>query len=812
MRGSGEAVGAVSDLLEGRGMASDNLPAIRVQAAPAIAPATPPRFLAAAAEETGLDWRRVASALWRFKWVMLLTVALGTAGGVGATRFLRPEYLAQATVWVDLPDRRGVADRSGPLRPGQLLDAESWLDLLKSYVVLDAVAREQRLYLGLKSPEDTAVFTGFRVAEDFRPGDYRLAVSGDGRGYVLAAPEGIVFERGAIGDSVGVRLGFLWVPPAGDFTPGRTIAFSMTTLRDAARGLTDALGAQMDPNGNFLRIELRGNDPRRVSGILNAVTERYVQVAAELKREKLTELTKALQEQLSVAHTNLQQAETALRTFRTETITLPSDRPRTAAAGPEARDPVFSNFFDMEIERDQQRRDREAIERLLADARASALPAGALMLIGSVQRSAGLSQALKELTDKQASLRSMQYRYLDDYAPVQRLKAEIADLETRTIPTLARALVAQLAAREAEVGRQVDATSDQLRRIPPRALEEARLQRSLTLAEDLYTTLQRRYEEAEVSERTIVPDLRILDAAVVPRKPVKNTAPRLMLLAFCGSFGLAVVGALLLDRIDPRVRYPKQVSQELGLPILGAVPHLKDAANPTDVVEALRGLCLNLVHAHGAAGPLLVTVTSPGAGDGKSFLTSNLALAFADGGHRTLLVDGDMRRGLLHRRFNANRKPGLIEFLHGDATREQIVQATSYPWLYLIGCGTRTNRAPELLGSAAMGQLVTALRSEYDVILVDSPPLGAGVDPFILGTMTGNVVLVLRTGYSHRDMVGAKLEVLDRLPVRTLGAVLNDVPSGAAYGYYSYYSYSLPGYQAVDEEDGLEVGSRPRVI
>jgi hypothetical protein len=86
------------------------------------------------------------------------------------------------------------------------------------------------------------------------------------------------------------------------------------------------------------------------------------------------------------------------------------------------------------------------------------------------------------------------------------------------------------------------------------------------------------------------------------------------------------------------------------------------------------------------------------------------------------------------------------------------------------------------------------------------------VDPFILGTMTGNVVLVLRTGYSHRDMVGAKLEVLDRLPVRTLGAVLNDVPSGAAYGYYSYYSYSLPGYQAVDEEDGLEVGSRPRVI
>jgi uncharacterized protein involved in exopolysaccharide biosynthesis len=125
MRGSGEAVGAVSDLLQGRGMASDNLPAIRVQAAPAAARLAPPSFAAPASEEPGLDWRRIASALWRFKWVVLLAVALGTAAGVAATRFLSPQYVAQATVWIDEPDRRGAAgDRSGPLRPERLLDAE----------------------------------------------------------------------------------------------------------------------------------------------------------------------------------------------------------------------------------------------------------------------------------------------------------------------------------------------------------------------------------------------------------------------------------------------------------------------------------------------------------------------------------------------------------------------------------------------------------------------------------------------------------------------------------------------------------------
>jgi Mrp family chromosome partitioning ATPase len=102
-----------------------------------------------------------------------------------------------------------------------------------------------------------------------------------------------------------------------------------------------------------------------------------------------------------------------------------------------------------------------------------------------------------------------------------------------------------------------------------------------------------------------------------------------------------------------------------------------------------------------------------------------------------------------------------------------------------------------------MAQLLVTLRANYDVILVDSPPLGAGVDPFVLGTLTGNVMLVLRTGVTDREYTEAKLDMLDRLPVRVLGAVLNDVRAGEAYGYYSYYSY-LPGYAANDEADEPE--------
>ena len=796
-------------------MIPKHLPAIRAQPASpaALRRASPPRGSTLPDDDAGPDWRRILSALLRFKWVVILMVTAGLGAAVAASRVLRPVYVAQANVWVDVPDRRGGGgvDARGPIRQGALLDADAWVELLRSYIVLDQVVRDLRLYLEVRTPGDRAGFAGFRVGDTFRPGDYRLSVNPGGKEYTLSSAEGAELDRGTVGDSVGSRLGFRWVPAPGSFAPGHTVEFSVVPPRDAALRLGEQLNVRMDLNGNFLAVELRGTNPVLISGILNAVTERYVEVAAQLKREKLTELTKILEDQLTVAQRNLDDAESALQAFRTRTITLPTDPPAGAGTGGEARDPVRTSFFEMQVERDQLRRDRDAIERLLAQPGDAGLPVDALSAIGSVQHAPELSNALKELSDKQAQLRVLRYHYSEAYPPLQQTVAEIRELEQRTIPTLARALAAQLGTRESELGRQVGAASRDLRQIPARAIEEVRLHRNAQLKEQTYTALQERFDQSRLAAEATVPDVRILDPAIVPQRPVKNTTPQLLLMGLLAGFGLGVVGAIVLDRVDPRVRYPEQVSRDLGLPILGAVPHLRGKDEPDEVVEALRGVCLNLVHAHGAAGPLLVTITSPGAGDGKSFLTANLALTFADGGHRTLLMDGDIRRGVLHRRFNANRQPGLVDFLRGEAGRDQIVQSTSYPGLSLIGCGTRTQRAPEVLGSPAMTQLVAELRSAYDVIVLDSPPLGAGVDPFILGTVTGTLLLVLRTGHSHRDVAGAKLEVLERLPIRLLGAVLNDVPRGAAYGYYASYSYFLPGYEAVDEGDGRRT-SGPRVV
>jgi len=752
-----------------------------------------------------IDWRRIGAAGMRFKWIVALVAVLGTAAGFVLTRFLDPTYAARATLWVDVPDVR--SRDQGPIQSGQLVGSSGWVDLLESHIVLDDVVRELRLYLSLETPADTAALATFAVTDRARPGTYRLGVTRSGQ-FTLTTQAGDTLQRGAVGDSIGAHLGFTWRPPAAALPPGRTIEFTVAFPPGVAARLAAQLRVRTDllegKVGNFMTVELRGSSSSDVTDVVNAIAERFVVVVTDLRRRKLSELMNILGEQVQHSQRNLAGAEQALRDFRVRAVTVLSNEPAPVfTGGASARDPAYANFFDLKASREQIRRDRLELDRVLAQAADTGLATDALETIGSVQRSSALVQALRELTNKQAELRALRSRYSDEHVPVRRIAADIATLERRTIPLLVQGLIAQLAAREAEQGRQVDSVAGGLRRIPPLAIEEGRLQRDVTIAEQLFANIRQRYEEARLAEVSSIPEVRILDRAVRPEKPLFNATPLLIALAFLGSCFAGVLGVVVLDHLDPRVRYPAQVTRTMGLTILGVVPSVKrrnGGASPdgiAPVIEALRGVRLRVVHAHGPPGPVVVTVTSPGRGDGKSFVASNLALAFADAGYRTLLIDGDIRRGTLHRVLKTNRRPGLTELLAGEASREQVVQSAGYPSLWFIGCGARTHTGPELLASAPMSQLLTSLRSDYHAILVDSPPLAAGVDAFALGTMTGALVLVLRAGVSNRDLAEAKLDVLGRLPVRVLGAVLNDARLEGDYRYYSYY---LAGYELVGEE------------
>ncbi len=757
--------------------------------------------------EEGMDWRRYWSALRRYKWWVMLAAIVGTGLGFVASRFSKAIYSAQATVWIEARDEKGNAER-GPIRQGQLLDSYGWVELLNSFVVLDHAVERVKLYLQFESAGDSTLFKEFALAKSFAPGSYRLAVDDAGSSVTLSTAVGTLIERASPGDSLGRKIGFHWAPSPTDLAPGQVVDFTVVTPRDAARGLAEQLLITPAVDGNFVRVELEGPNPVLIAATVNALVERYEDVAAELKREKLTELANILNEQLQQSEENLRRAELALESFRVQTITLPTERATPMAPGVVyTTDPVMDNFFQMKVAREQLVRDRDAIVRALESGLGGRLSTDALEVIGEIQRSSVISEALGELMERQAELRALRYRYTDEHPTVSRLANEVIDLESVVIPGLLRALVNDLDGRRNELDSMIESAGRELQQIPPRAIREARLTRDKIVAEDLHTQLKQRYESARLAEASSIPDLRILDPAVVPQRPVRYRGQTYILIGLLGGFAMGIIGVIVADKVDGRVRYPAQITSDLGLSLLGVVPRLRGAGNGADsddavaVIEALRGVRLNLIHARGAGGPFAVTVSSPAAGDGKTFVSSNLALAFAEAGHRTLLIDGDSRRGTLHRAVNGKRKPGLTDFLGGEATVEEIVQKTEYSALHFVGCGTRTSEAPELLSSAAMARFMASMRNSYGVIIVDSPPLSAGIDAYALSTLTGNLAVVLRLGATNRELAEAKLEAVDRLPIRVLGAILNDVRESTAYSYYRYYSNYLPGYEHEDEED-----------
>jgi capsular exopolysaccharide synthesis family protein len=731
---------------------------------------------------------------------------LATAAGVfGAAKFLHPEYEAHTAIWID---QSGRTAGPAPLTSAPLFDAQGWAQLLVSNTVLDTVVVEQHLWVSTASRALSPLFGSVLPGAGPSPGAYQLRIDSAGTSYTLGAVAGQIVERGTLGDSIGRAIGLRWAPAAASFAAGSTYVFNIVTPQTAANGLAGDLHLSINQSGSFLAVTLAGPSAARTAAILNAVATRYVDVAGRMQREQLSEVSKVLASQIQYANQSLVEAEGELQAFRVKTITGPQVQVTgSGTIGPSASDlspdaATLNQFHSLQTRLDSLRADRAALAQLLSAAPQSGISVAAFLAIPAVRQSPRLVTALNDLTDAQNRLRTMQVRYTGAYPAVQALNAQVTSIADTTIPRLTRELMDRLGSTTTSLTADVSQSADSLRALPPRATEQARLMRKVALATSLYENLQQRQSEAQIAMASSIGSVHVLDAAVAPSRPTKNTTPRIVAFAAVAGLGMAIVLALILDRMDPRFRHPSQVTGEMGLAILGTIPHVKSPngdstaeAQPA-LREAIRGLRMNVAYAYGAAGPVTITLTSPGSRDGKSFISLNLARAFAEGGARTLLIDGDARRGTLHHRFRVARKPGLTDYLHDGLELDRVIRQTGVEGLQLIPSGTHSHDAPELLASPAMRTLMADLRDRFDVIVCDSPPLSAGIDAFALGVATANLLLVLRTGVSDREMAHAKLDVLKRMPVRLLGAVLNDVPGSAPYSYYSNY---LPGYETASE-------------
>ncbi len=340
-----------------------------------------------------------------------------------------------------------------------------------------------------------------------------------------------------------------------------------------------------------------------------------------------------------------------------------------------------------------------------------------------------------------------------------------------------------------------------LNRIPKRELELARLEREKEANSKIYLMLLEKREQAQISEVRESGGISVLELARLPAGPNTVSKMKKSVLFLILGVLIGIGGAFVVDYVDSAVRDEFEITRISGLPILGRIPRIEndkkeknnsgehlfvltEQESRSHIAEAFRSLRANIKLSRTEGIPSTILVTGPDTGSGKSMIAINLALSFVSAGKRVLLVDMDLRRPAIERYLGIKKKKGLTELLiNEDMDIEPIV----VEGLHVIPSGKLPPNPSELLDSNRTRELLNKWKKQYDIVILDSPPIMTVSDSRILATEVEETLLVASYGETNRHMIAQASELLKQLSIRALGYILNKVDIHKEYGYYGYY-------------------------
>lgn len=688
-------------------------------------------------------------------WLILVAVALGLAAGVTANLVLPKRYTAQVNIEVaeDLSSQfrlEQMQDLAGGSDDSEKLDTE--IEILRS----PSLALETIRTLHLESNPDFMPLSGGRPWDLSSPA-IREALIGNFRGNLSVT-----------------RMG----------------------------------------HTSIIQVFVTSGRPALASLMANTLIDRYIEHSFRDNYAATAKVSGWLDQQLNGLKDNLEKSQSRLLELQRDIGVVNLGGENTPGVSPKVAnlEELNKTFADAEV------------DRLMKEARLREIKSSTPDVIDAAvaNMDPALQVSKQTLAQERTEYTSLIQTYGSAYPRVKALKAQIDQLEH----SLAQQENAQVeraqkefeAAQnnEAMLKKTLNAQEQDVYSNGEKAMQYELARRDYEANRLLYDGLQERLQEAGIMAGLHSTAIHIIDNADIPAYPSYPRTKVNVAIGFGAGLLLGLGLALLLEGLDTNLKTMAEIEQALQLPLLAAVPSVetedlfpskfrefavsRGASSWSRIAEALRGMRTSILLSSPGSPPKVIMITSTRPAEGKSSIATLTAITFALNGSRVLLIDADLRRPSVHLRFRMAKGLGLSSVLSGKtAVREAAVEWPELPNLHIMSSGPVPPLPSELLGSKQMEDMLAELRTAYDFIIIDTPPVLAVTDASILGRLTDAVILIIRYGTAQRHVVQRSIDLLDRSGAHLLGVVVNAVDFKAPeyseyYGrkYYEYYGERNP--------------------
>jgi succinoglycan biosynthesis transport protein ExoP len=556
-------------------------------------------------------------------------------------------------------------------------------------------------------------------------------------------------------------------------------------------------------------VSARSTDRHQTSLIANTLVDAYIDQNLENKLSATKEAVTWLGQELETTQKKLTDSEAALQAYKEQHAIISLE---------DRQNIVMQKLSELNTAVNDAKIKRAGIE-----AEYRKIQESGILQLESVPQVINnpLIQELKvELANLETELSEMQKKFRSKHPNVTALRSQIISVRKRInaeIKRITDSITSEYEvalAHEQDLMEMLEQQKLEALELDQKAIKYKELQREVESNQRIYDTLLQRAKEASISERLETSNIGIVDRATIPTSPIAPRKKRNIFLGIVVGLVMGTTLAFLFEYLDNSIRTAEDLKRYLNMPFLGFIPkvsakdlpsnntrHAADtvvALNPrSNASEAYRSLRTNvtfsLLNDHylsidqGAV--LLITSASPS--EGKSCIVANLGIAMAQGGSKTLIIDCDFRRPVMHEIFNLRKiEIGFADMITNVKTygAKKGIHHTDIENLHVIPCGKVPSNPSELLGSALTRMIIGTLAEQYDKIIIDSPPVNTVTDPVILSRIANGVMFVILAGETKRDAAQRAREQLLAAEATIIGGVLNSVDLDKdKYYYYSYY-------------------------